>query len=365
MLQNWLQTRSPEEGSWPARTWGRAVDRFTAQTKLHAKQIVLVGLDAEVADALRDALWPLAWPFPGLRMTDLGNVRKNDPEFVIPLIKELLDSRLFPLLIGGNPQLVYAQFQAFLTLRDQVSLVAVDERAPLHPNQKKVSRERYLNKILHTRRESIFHLGLIGPQAHFTDPEILSWMEAENFEYLRLGKARQDLAEVEPLLRDADLISFHLAALKRCEAPAQLNPSPSGFFLEEAAQLCRYAGMSDKLRCFGLYGCETGSKRRLADTTPALAQLVWYFTEGYYQRLDDYPATNKGLTEYIVDLKGHDGKLVFWKSNKSGRWWLQAPAKTGRKLQRHRLIPCTYNDYVLACQEEVPDRLLNAIKRFG
>ncbi|MCB0638786.1 MAG: arginase family protein [Lewinella sp.] len=364
MLENWLQPLPPAENPWPANTWGEAVTPYSGKASLKAKQVVLLGLDATVADALREALYPLAWPFSDLRLTDLGNVRKQQPEFVIPLIRELLDSQLFPILIGGKPDMVYAQFQSFLTLRDQVSLVVVDERVPLHPERKRATQDHYLNTILHNRRESLFHLGLIGPQAHFTDPDLFPWLAEQNFEYLRLGKARQDLPEVEPLLRDADLISFHLDALKRSEAPAQLNPSPSGFFLEEAAQLCRYAGMSDKLRSFGFYGIDTASKQRLAATAPVLAQLVWYLTEGYYQRKGDYPANNKGLTEYIVDLKGHDNKLVFWKSNKSGRWWLQVPAKTSRKLARHRLIPCSYEDYKMACQEEVPDRLLNAFKRF-
>ena len=123
--------------------------------------------------------------------------------------------------------------------------------------------------------------------------------------------------------------------------------------------------MSDKLRSFSVTGVDAEKKRKLPATAQALAQMVWYFTEGYYQRKNDYPATNKGLTEYVVDLKGRDGRLVFWKSNKSGRWWLQVPVKTGRKYQRHRLIPCSYKDYSLATQDEVPDRLLNAFKRFS
>ncbi|MEL6832234.1 MAG: arginase family protein [Bacteroidota bacterium] len=363
MFDHWLEKPSPPR-NLPEYTWGSNINFYQGgEEVLSPDQCVLIGLDSSVADAVRQQLYPMAWAFSDMSIYDLGNLRKTSMDFVIPLLREVMDSRLFPILIGGNPQLFYAQFQAFLNLRDLVSMVLVDERVPISTDRKK-STEKYLNHLLRHRQESIFHLGLIGPQAHYTDPALFDWLQEHNYEYLRLGQAREDLAEVEPLLRDADIIALHLDALKQAEAPGQLNPSPSGFFLEEAAQLCRYAGMSDKLRSFGIYGIDSSSKRKLAPTAQTVAQLIWYFTEGYYQRLGDYPITNKGLTEYVVDWKGEAEKLTFWKSPKSGRWWLQVPVKTNRKQQRHRLIPCSYNDYKKATQQELPDRLWNAFRRF-
>lgn len=365
MFNHWLEAPNISTQSYPSHSWGHHIQAFQPKPfKLKAKQCVLIGLDAIAADAVRKVLFPMAWAFPGLELTDLGNVRKKGSDFIIPFLKEVMESQLFPIIIGAKPDSLFAQFQAFLNIRDHVSLVAIDERAPLSLDHKKDGKNTYLNKILHQRKESLFHLGLIGPQAHFTNPAIINWLEDQNYEYLRLGQARKNSEEVEPLLRDADLISFHINALKQMEAPGQLNPSPSGFFLEEACQLSRYAGMSDKLRSFGIYGMDTSAKRKLAPTAQAVAQLVWYFTEGYYHRKKDFPVTNKGLTEYVVDWKGQDSKLTFWKSPKSDRWWLQLVDKTSRKLERHRLIPCSYEDYVKATQQELPDRLWNAFKRF-
>jgi formiminoglutamase len=68
--------------------------------------------------------------------------------------------------------------------------------------------------------------------------------------------------------------------------------------------------------------------------------------------------------EYIVPLKQLDYQLTFWKSKRSGRWWLQVPVKTKKQHQRHRLIPCSYEDYQLAGQDQLPDRLLEAFRRF-
>lgn len=363
MLDHWVEPATKVKVTKTASNWAGNIAQYDGKAKLLPKQCVLIGLDAAAADAVRTQLYNMSWAFPRLGFTDLGNIRKTSEEFVIPLLREVQDSQLFPILIGGHPDLVLAQFQSFLSLRDLVSLVVVDERVPLTVEQEK-STEKYLNYLLRQRRDSLFHLGLIGAQAHYTDPAVFAWMESQYFEYLRLGQAREDLMEVEPLLRDADIIAFHLDALKQSEAPGQLNPSPSGFFLEEAAQLCRYAGMSDKLRSFAIYGIDTSAKRQLSATAQAVAQMVWYLTEGYYQRVGDYPATNKGLIEYIVDWKDNSEKLTFWKSPRSGRWWLQVPVKTGNKHQRHRLIPCSYNDYKKATQQELPDRLWNAFRRF-
>jgi formiminoglutamase len=182
---------------------------------------------------------------------------------------------------------------------------------------------------------------------------------------IRLGKVKTAFSEIEPLLRDADMISFNLRALKSCDAPAVRNSSPSGFFSEEACQICRYAGLSDKLSSIGFYGYDSEFEIDRDKQTPkTLAQMIWYFIDGYYNRRNDFPVSMDGLMEYIVDFKGHDYQLTFWKSNKTGRWWIQVPVKTKKKLQRHQLIPCSYNDYLLASNEEIPERLINAFKRF-
>jgi hypothetical protein len=46
----------------------------------------------------------------------------------------------------------------------------------------------------------------------------------------------------------------------------------------------------------------------------------------------------------------------FYKSNKSGRWWMEINIKDNNKTKRRTLIPCTYNDYLSANNQEVPER---------
>ena len=180
---------------------------------------------------------------------------------------------------------------------------------------------------------------------------------------VRLGKSRSQLIELEPLIRDADLMSIHTTAIRQSDFSASPSPTPSGFSIEEACQISRYAGMSDKLKAMGIFGFQNTYDER-SQGAQGIAQMIWYFLDGFYHRKEDFPISTEGLTEYIVEYKQLAYQLTFWKSGKSGRWWMQIPVGRSKKYQRHRLIPCSYNDYKLACQEELPDRLLNAFKRF-
>ncbi len=330
--------------------------------ELKATQLAIVGIGEAEANAVRKALYRMSFPFEGLVVADLGNVRREDPAFFIPLIRELLSGQIFPLLIGRQPAQALAQYKAFQEIQRLVSLLMVDERIPL--DRRNEEGDNFLNEVVHAKRSSLFHLSLLGVQTHFVAPAVLDFIEQSSFEYIRLGKARADLTEVEPVVRDCDMLCFNLSALKQAEAPGQDQPTPSGFNTEEACQICYYAGMSDKLKSFGIYGFQHEADRD-RQTAQVVAQMVWYLISGFYNRKNDYPVSTEGLVEYIVDFKDHHTPITFWKSAKSGRWWVQAPVKTNKKYQRHRLIPCSYNDYRLACQEELPDRLVEAFRRFS
>ncbi|MEL6638217.1 MAG: arginase, partial [Bacteroidota bacterium] len=135
------------------------------------------------------------------------------------------------------------------------------------------------------------------------------------------------------------------------------------WWMQVPVKISRYAGLSDKVTSAGFYGFRSQWDQR-DQTAQVVAQLIWYFVDGVYHRKNDYPSSTDSLVEYIVDFRDQEYQITFWKSNKSGRWWMQVPVKTKRKHERHTLIPCSYQDYQLASQEELPQRLLDAYKRF-
>lgn len=366
MLENWLRpldTEKLKEASFLKHQIGGKINRFEQELPDLAKtKIALIGLEEDAANAIRKELYTLSFPFGRMKMADLGNARKTEAAFLIPMIKELLESKILPVLIGQSPNLINAQYGAHQNKQNSVNFLHIDERLPFHP--KDDNPEHYfLNSILQNDSSNLFKFSALGGQSHFMDAPSILELERRNFNCHRLGKVRSDISELEPVLRDADLVSFHLSAVRQSDMPAVINPSPSGFYIEEACQLSRYAGMSDKLTSIGFYGYDL-KKDATQQSAKGVAQLIWYFLDGFYNRKNDFPNSMTSLVEYVIDFKGHDYQISFWKSKKSGRWWLEVPSKIKRKHRRHRLIPCSYNDYLEAGKGDLPKKLLNALKRF-
>ena len=94
-------------------------------------------------------------------------------------------------------------------------------------------------------------------------------------------------------------------------------------------------------------------------TAHLVAQMIWCFIDGYYSRKQDFPVGDRSqYFKYTVALESKDHELVFYKSNKSDRWWMEVPYQTGQnsKYERHHLVPCSYADYEMALRDEMPDR---------
>ena len=66
--------------------------------------------------------------------------------------------------------------------------------------------------------------------------------------------------------------------------------------------------------------------------------------------------------KFIVMLE-NDDPINFYKSDKSGRWWMEINIITNNKYRRHALIPCTYQDYLEATEQKVPERWYNAQRK--
>jgi hypothetical protein len=97
-------------------------------------------------------------------------------------------------------------------------------------------------------------------------------------------------------------------------------------------------------------------------TAQLISQMIWYFMEGYNYRANDYPFGLKdNYQKYIVPIENQ--VLNFYKSNKSGRWWMEINLNESNKFKRHALIPCTYQDYISATNQEIPDRWLKTLKK--
>ncbi|THH41641.1 arginase family protein [Neolewinella litorea] len=330
-------------------------------------RVALLGWDAATADAVREHLYPLAWDFDGLTLSDLGNFRKQTVNFAVPLLKELHGAGILPVLVGRHPTLLTAQYLAFGELNRQVGICVADSDMHLSDSPGTSTESAgNLDAAIYRDRSPVYHLAHLGSQRQLVGPRLDALFLRRHFERYTLGQSRGKLSDLEPTIRDADVFAFDLAALAAGEAPARRGFHPSGFSVQEAGQLAFYAGSSDRLSSFGLYGYEPGncSHHEQKVTQAAQAQLIWYFLYGVSQRKGDFPVTTAGLHEYVVDSKVTD-RLTFWRSDRSNRWWVQVPVPDEEGEERNRLVSCSYEDYLQISQEgKLPDRLRIAFSRY-
>ncbi len=340
-------------------------------------EIVIIGIDedrnalnnlgtGENLEQIRKEFYQL---FPGnwhKKIVDLGNIEKGndilDTYFALKEIASyLLKKNVILIILGGGNDLVYANYRAYDSLEQAVNLVSIDSKFDLGKLDDALSSETYLHKIIMEKPNNLFNFSNIGYQTFFNSQDEIDLVDNLYFEAYRLGEVSQNITITEPVLRDADIVSLDLGAIKFSEAKANNNASPNGLTGVEACAVVRYAGLSDKVSSFGIYEYNAKLDKDL-QSAKLIAQLVWYFIEGVNYRTNDYPFENKNkYKKYIVPLE--EQNINFYKSHKSDRWWMEV--STNNNPKKTTLIPCTYQDYLEACNQNIPNRWLSAYKKLN
>ncbi|WP_281979781.1 formimidoylglutamase [Tenacibaculum mesophilum] len=307
--------------------------------------------------------------FPGnwhTRIADLGNIEKGntleDTYFAVKSsVAFLLKKNILPVIIGGGQDLTYANYRAYDELEQTVNLVVVDSRFDLGSIEEELSSQSYLSRIVMEEPNNLFNFSNIGYQTYFNSQEEINLLDKLYFEAYRLGEVK-NITLVEPIMRDADVVSVDIGSVRQSDAPANKNASPNGFYGEELCAVARYAGISDKVTSFGIY--EYNSLLDLNHQTAKLiAQVIWYFIEGVNSRAKDYPFVTKESYQKFTVLLNDDDPINFYKSDKSGRWWMEINLISNNKHKRHALIPCNYRDYEQALQQKIPERWYKALQK--
>ena len=304
------------------------------------------------------------------KIADLGNIKQGnqvkDTYFALSNVaKDLIKSKIIPVIIGGSQDLTFANYQAYEDLGQIINIVSVDPLFDLGQSEANIHSQSYLSKIILHQPNYLFNYSNLGYQSYFVDQEAIDLMGNLFFDIYRLGMVQSDMEEVEPIVRNADLLSFDVSAIRHSDAPGNKNASPNGFYGEEACKIARYAGMSDKLTSIGFY--ELNPEYDIHGQTAHLtAQMIWYFFEGFYNRKHEFPHKDKRqFVKYHVKIEEQKDEMVFYKSKKSDRWWMEVPIRSQQKVKfkRHHLIPCSYKDYETACNNDVPDRWWQAYQK--
>lgn len=356
--------------------------------KIHSKQnglpdldnvkIVIIGvlenrndvnyMGSEVnLDHIRKVFYNL---FPGnwhTTLADLGDLRKGDSVedtyFALKTtIAILLEKQIIPIILGGSQDLTYPNYRAYDGILPMVNIVNVDCNFDLGDSSLPIKNNSYLGKIILEQPYNLFNYATIGYQTYFNPQEEIDLMEKLHFEAYRLGEVSKSIGLVEPVMRDAHIVSVDLKSLKASEISANQKYSPNGLDGKEICAIARYAGISNKVSSFGVYEYEHDKDDHI--TAMLISQMLWYFIEGVNCRVKENPI-NDEVNYQKFNVLIDDDELIFYKSMKTGRWWIEIPflSELNNKLKKHTLLPCMYEDYEEALQGKIPERWYKAYRK--
>jgi formiminoglutamase len=318
-------------------------------------------------DHFRRELYQLSRTSGYNRVLDLGNLRNGPgPEDtklrLMEVCEHLLGRDILPIIIGGTHDFDFGQYRAYEAHEKLITLLNVDARLDL--SDEKDARFSHIARIIKHDPNFLFNYIHLAYQSYFVDPDQTGIMDQLSFESIRLGEMKGKIQEYEPIIRDADMLSFDMSAIQSLYFPGTDRPNVFGLTGEEACQICWYAGQNDKLTSVGFYDYMESKDAQDHRSAQLLATMVWYFIEGYYHRKGDKNFLSNDYLIYEVAFEDRPETIRFYKSKKSEKWWMEIPDENSESVfLRNKMIPCGYSDYETALKGDFPQRWLNALSR--
>lgn len=317
-------------------------------------------------DHIRQKLYSLSKIRNKINILDMGNMRTgatpSDTYYGLrDIVTYLLEHKVIPVILGGTQEITYDCHQALMKYKKKCRLVTVDARLDLGKGGKNISADSWLEKIIISKASGINYTNL-GHQEYLVSFRDIEKLKKYGYYSYRLGRVHSDLKYFEPFFRDASLHSFDISAVRQCDAPGTLKASPNGFSGMDLCQLARFSGLSDHVSVFLITEVNPLLDNR-EQTSHLAAQTIWYFINGLSQRTIESPSSRaESFTQYIVNLNNTEYKLTFLKSNQTDRWWFKSPVKE-KPSGETTWIACSYEDYQMASNQEIPERWLDFFKK--
>lgn len=295
-------------------------------------QLVFVGFDKEFSDNFREIFYKFENHTPNLSIADIGNFINIEPDFVIPALKELIDSGIIPILLGAPNHIV--QKLSHRMDNNVQTIHAISNRIPHYHTDDKYE--------------------IIGFQRHLCALDRILELEEVSLNSMSLANLRAYPSIHEAVLRDAKYVHFDGNAIKLGDNPASSEANTSGLTCAEACQTMKYIGGSHHLKFINIFNAEIIDQRLQYASNITMAEAIWYFLEGISQKSEDHPFSSPSTQQFVINSLDTDAEIKFTKNINTGRWWFE----TSSSNSLNKYISCSYEEYLEASQGDIPDRLM-------
>ena len=340
---------------------------FNSFPDLRGKKLAIWGTEGvdsskSAANAIRYELYQLiADSKLDTQCADLGNILegstpKETNDTIYKVASALLNKEIVSIFLGSDADQVESFYRAFQVRQESIEVALISNTLPIREYE-------LLHRMCTSEPNYLHQVNVLAFQAPYIPTMAFDLLENLNFAHLRLGALKTKIDEAEIYVRNTSLTVFDLHAIKHADAPATKVTVPCGLSGEEACQIARYNGLSDYSKCFAIVGL--APEKDTTHTTAALAaQMLWYYLDGFFNRIQDTPSMHNEFVKYRCDYSNDDAPILFLKSKKTSRWWMhiEHPAHPENN-EKHILQPCSYEDYLEAANGGTPERYLDALKR--
>ncbi len=313
---------------------------------------------SDAPNAIRKAFYEMYNWYPNIALADLGNVVQgatlSDTRAALKvMLTAIYQAGKVAIVLGGSQDLTLQQYEVFRNAEQAIDTAVIDSHIDLEEGEGVDPANGFLMEMLTSEPNFVRNYSHIGFQSYYVNPKMLETLDKLRFDFYRLGTVRDKMEEMEPVLRNCNLLSVDLSAVRACDAPFNKNASPNGFFGDEMCLLTRYAGMAKNLNSLGIYGYQPEADTN-GQGAKLVAQMLWYFLDGYRIRLSEAKLEQK--EQFVIyDVPFADYEARFIKSKITNRWWMQLPDQS--------YIPCSEHDYTLATHNEIPERWIREQER--
>ena len=307
-------------------------------------------------DAIRKEFYSLFHWHKEVKVADIGNIKpgatvQDSFAALKSVITELMLQNKKVVILGGSHDVMLGQYAAYTSMEIIIEATCVDAFIDLNMDSLKPA-DNFLLPMLTGEPNFIKHYNHIGFQSYFVHPAMLETIDKLRFDCYRVGKVKESMEEMEPVIRSTNMFAFDITAIQHSHAPANRN-TPNGFTGEEACTLMQYAGMSNAVDTIGIYGY-LPQQDVYALTAKQISHMLWYVMDGMQKgKLEADFSDTQNFNEYKLVFA--EMETNFLQSKKTGRWWMQLPDST--------YIACSYKDYAIATKNDIPDRWIRAVER--
>jgi formiminoglutamase len=304
---------------------------------LSGLDVAIIGIGPN-ADLVRKHLYQYSFQFSGIEIADLGNLKHqstiaNINAGLAECLIILRENNVIPIIIGESMNYSSA-------LLNGVNFNSIDYAlvSPYIDLKTDSTTKQLIKKNKH------FHSSFIGTQTFLNTLDSIQECSDHFCENMGLGHTRNNIAETEPLLRQADLFEFDFRAIANKDFGSATESLPNGISNHIGVYLLNHFCLN---------------KNNETDQMQA-AQMIWYLLNGIDNRFNDHPNI-KSRNFIVYKCHGENGEdMLFITSLSTGRWWMQVPDKQPQKKKVIKFVGCSETDYDIAKMGEVPEKWYRA-----